>query len=404
MNFAENFTKRIQESAEKAASAAKNFKGFDEMADEDEYIHSPDLNISKQSGRWQQQQQQQQQSAQNSVHARTEALNSIISHDTADNGSSWSLLDRPQQDAAKSRGIASSPRSLSPPRRSKKPPPLRSEEATTFASNPASSAPLKSPQKPNPWLSVVSDTLEGSSGTRRTNSSLGGCESDNISLEKSEWQQSSEEEISDDENDPILSQIRASKRRLPSKAHKGKSRREQGQEKKSYRFFDSLEQREAMNGQSLSASEFSQNALEIETQPDLTSPQNGNNPMPSLKSWMMSPFQRNAQNDPSSIVNKAKLFLKRGPLSRKEPTMHQETPSGSDQEEFQVLNSNSLLGEDELAALAQYKEQESFCSFRYLCKLARKHPREAFIVFTFFLGVFVYFYSRRKSNEDDVQR
>ena len=35
MNFAGNFTKKLQESAEQAASAAKSFKGFDEMADQD---------------------------------------------------------------------------------------------------------------------------------------------------------------------------------------------------------------------------------------------------------------------------------------------------------------------------------------------------------------------------------
>jgi hypothetical protein len=47
MNFAD-ITKKLQQQAEKAATAAKNFKGFDEMAENDEYIHNDSLNVKKQ--------------------------------------------------------------------------------------------------------------------------------------------------------------------------------------------------------------------------------------------------------------------------------------------------------------------------------------------------------------------
>jgi hypothetical protein len=180
-----------------------------------------------------------------------------------------------------------------------------------------------------------------------------------------------------------------------------------------------LEERtSAVNGKPLSASDFAQQqkhpVLEMEMEglasdaaAESSSP-TANNPMSSLKSWMTSPFRRNAnpsqQQNSSSVVHKAASFLKLGPLSRKEPSYSQSETAQEDgnDEEIQVVHSNNLLGDEELAALAQYKESK--ISLRALYKLSRKHPREAFIVFTFVMAVFVYLYSRRKSNEDDVTR
>jgi hypothetical protein len=44
MNFYD-VTKRLQQQAEKAAAAARNFKGLDALAAQDDYIHSDSLNV-----------------------------------------------------------------------------------------------------------------------------------------------------------------------------------------------------------------------------------------------------------------------------------------------------------------------------------------------------------------------
>jgi len=46
MNFGE-WTSALKDSAAKAADAARSFKGFDDMAEKDDYIHSDDLNVKK---------------------------------------------------------------------------------------------------------------------------------------------------------------------------------------------------------------------------------------------------------------------------------------------------------------------------------------------------------------------
>jgi hypothetical protein len=468
MNFAENFTSKIKASAEKAASAAKNFKGFDEMADQDEYIHSEGLNV-KSCRRERQQQQKEEDQGVSQEEQKSPSLPA---------SASWSLLDRPPRgsnhgmqtpppynanrqqrlppmpaaraghagsSSVASASSAASSRSTSPIRQS-----LSQSELYYGNDRPSltkqTSMGTQRSQTSMPLLSVVADALEGSSisesGRHRRTSLNSGYASDdddssvnrrqnqNDSHSSSSSSSDSEDDSDDDEEDPILSQIRHKKKRSTATTmrqynkrsnrnkHKDRKNSKSKKEKNPHRFMQDLEQRGAggMEESYLSPTDFAQkrHVLEMEQSPqngsnsNTTSLTTTNNPISSLKSWIASPFSKNSTN---SVTSKAVSFLKRGPLSRARDNSNsnqkQTVPTTSEQEEFQVLVSSSVLGDEELAALAQYKEQQGLCCkawscFKSACGKIRKHPRESFILFTLVLGIVVFFYSRRKSNEDDV--
>ena len=422
-----------------------------------EYIHSPDLNVGNSKKKPVGQREQAAMNETNAQQILSTANNSNAAfannffptgecdQSTSDHSASWSLLDRPSRSNHKSQ--ASTTRSLSPQRREVSapseqsqpqptPPPAKRQQQyiakKAIPTSESTSSFKRNKNAANPWLSVVSDALEGSSSVseRRTNSSLAGYDSDSSSLQgagtSSSSSNSSDEESSNDESDPILSQIKPSKRKplRPRKNDKNKQKHrrdkhssrtkyseQKEQSKNPHRFMEGLEGRDNKyygNGQPLSASDFAQqqkhHVLEMESAETVTASttETSKNPLSSLRSWVASPFQRNNNSQTSSVVTKATTFLKRGPLSRKEPSLRVEEEQ-QQEEEIQVLNSNSLLGDDELAAIAQYNEESRF-TVKAMLKLAWRHPREAFIVFTFVLGVVVFFYSRKKSNEDDVTR
>lgn len=414
-----NFASKLMAKAEEAAEAAKNFKGFDEMADEDEYIHSEGLNVKGQNQKDQQQQQHQDREEANSL-----ADSNISAEPT------WSLLDRPAvasqsaapENSGRGRTISrnastisstSPASSISPPPR-QRPPPARPKFTQP---TPQPAAPARSAMS---YMSVVADALESrpiSEAARQTNrqqSSFSGYDTDNEESVKHQEEESSSssssDDSSDDEDDAILSQIRQSKSGSSrEKRHRKKNKKRK--KKDPNRFMEELNRRgpTPIPGSS-SAAEFSrkqqqkQQALEMEPLVNATDDNNsgsGGGRMANLKKWI-SPFQRNS---PDSVVAKATSFLKKGPLSRRDPEAPPPPEEADGVEEFQVVAGSSVLSDDELQALAQMNSQSkmSMLSPMMLMPVVKKNPREAFIVFTMLLAIFVFFFTRKTSNENDVQ-
>lgn len=311
--------------AEEAAEAAKNFKGFDEMADQDEYIHSEGLNVK---GQNQNQQQQQGREETNSL-----AESNISAEPT------WSLLDRPAvasqsaaPESARGRNLSrnastisstSPASSISPPPRQR--PPAARPKSYFAQPAPQPAAPQRSAMS---YMSVVADALESgpmSEPARQTNrqlSSFSGYDTDNEESVKRQEEESSSssssDDSSDDEDDAILSQIRQSKS-ASSREKRHRKKPKKSKKKNPNRFMEELNRRgPAPVPGSASAAEFGKKKQQVLEMEPLVNATDGNNDgsgaggrMANLKKWI-NPFQRNS---PDTMVAKATSFFeKRSPF------------------------------------------------------------------------------------------
>lgn len=259
---------------------------------------------------------------------------------------------------------------------------------------------------------------ENSSYRRQSSNSSSSSSSDDTSSDDSD------DDSDDDENDPILSQIRQSKkdkkesaksklkkkerrRREKEKLKRAKNKRskrhhpqQQQQQKKKNpnRFMDELDERSASAPQS-HVLEMERNAMaarnnKINNSNDADA---ADNPLSSFKSWVSTSVQRN-NGKASAMAAKATSFLKLGPLSRRDPNRTTSNNANGDEENnFEVVSSSNVLGDDELAALAQINSnsQPRMCSFRWCWNKGRANPREAFIAFTMLFAMYAWFFPRR---------
>lgn len=397
--------------AKKAAEEAKNFKGFDEMAEEDDYIHSEGLNVK------------------NSAPAPPPPPPGP-QEDSVSVEPTWSLLDRPRgrpvSRNASSISSASPVASLSPVR------------VPTTVKAPALPKPQPQPAVPkSPYLSVVADALETGSATRNEDprtfksSSFSGYDSDNEESAHRQQQRrysssstssssssssSSDDDSSASEDDVILTQIRnKQKKKQLKKKKKKKKKAKRKQRKKSNRFMEDLESRmpAPVPGSAASAAEFAQQqqqqqraALEVESQTTTAKPSKGR--LTSFKSWMADSWSKGVPDNAASPIATtaagiADKFLKLGPLSRKEAPP--QAPATVQEEEFLITNSSSVMSPDELAALAAMNSssQQSMFSPASLYAKMKKSPRESFVAFTMLFAIWAYFWTRKTSNENDVQ-
>ena len=428
-------------------AAAADFKGFDEMAEEDDYIHSDGLNVKAYKSD-PVSDQQQQESIQNNYND---------SSNIPDAEPTWSLLDRPT--STRTTASMTPPRAASPVRstRSISPSPQRLPAPASFKktskSKPAdyfvSPTPPASQPAPMPYLSVVADAMEGGGGSsvsgsgRFRRSASSGYDTDNeessnrhgysSSSSSSSSSDDSDNDSDDDEDDPIMSQIRESKQnKKASKSKKKKRRRKKERRKKSRqrdyhnnnkqqqyhddpsrnnsnpggkknpnRFMDQMDEREAAEPAGTNfVLEMQRNAMAANNNNNNNNNNNGpdGSSMSSLKNWMTSSFQR-TPNKATAMAAKATSFLKLGPLSRR-PLFSANSNSanntkGDEENNFSVVSSSNVLGDDELAALAEINSQAQspkMCSPRWLWTKGRQNPREAFIVFTMLFAVYAWFF------------
>ena len=421
------FTNKIKASAEAAAVAARSFKGFDDMAAQDIYIHSDTLNTP---GSKREPKQSKSSVVAPSSRREREGGGSQTGIDTdlSENsgGSSWSLLDRPRHVTTpknEDNGAAATA--------SKQSRPWNSANVISEPGSPPDTHSHSPPQRQSTMsmLDVVADTLSSNNslGTREKQTTMGKSMPMSNSASNREDHSSiasassSEDGLSDDdESDPILSMIRKSPQAAPSSKTKNPTSRggketlkpikKQTQakmqflemedaspvhqkkiKKNSNRFMEELDQRMAMpeldnidddDDDDMEAGLLSSSSAKAPAEPSFF--------------WgMLSNGVGSRQQDSNAATKERKA----APLTR-QSWRTQKKPV---EESYAVVGSSSVLGEDEIRALAQLKESSARQGMGTAClDKVRRHPREAFIVFTLLLGWVVYFSTKNISLENDV--
>jgi len=89
----------------------------------------------------------------------------------------------------------------------------------------------------------------------------------------------------------------------------------------------------------------------------------------------------------------------RSPLSRTTSSVVSETPK---EEEFHVVQSSAILGEEDQAELDRIRLGAQGDTLTFILNIVKQHPQFAFIAFTLVLASAMYFYSRHEGAEDDV--
>ena len=91
----------------------------------------------------------------------------------------------------------------------------------------------------------------------------------------------------------------------------------------------------------------------------------------------------------------------RSPLSRTASSVRA-TESTTPEEEFHIVQSSAILGEEDQAELDRIRLGAQGDSLTFVLNIVKQHPQFAFIGFTLVLGSAMYFYSRYRGAEDDV--
>lgn len=370
MDFGQ-FAKKLQASADKAlkdatqnakqaAEAARSFKGFDSMAEQDEYIHSEGLNVKPRrhngvAGGSRQKQSSTAESQNISPPPRVSALSSAV----------WS--SPPKVTAPDARQNSSNHQNTE----------VISGSRLTNFENKTGNKHCPERQRPMPLLSVVHDTLN-SEKSRQINSSPN----------------EEEEKDDDDEKDPLMAILRqdsgsfskegkASKMQsleIESSDEESSLATSSSEKKKTHRFFEDLE-----------------NKLRNPLEPcpaDLDNIDAVEEKKTSSWLWNLASSQKN--NAPSATENRKHA----APLSRsKKPKVDQL----KEENDFDVVVSSAMLGNEEMRALTQLKQNSSNTNpAAALLRFAMRHPRETFIAFTLLVAVYVFFFNRNISTGDDA--
>lgn len=91
----------------------------------------------------------------------------------------------------------------------------------------------------------------------------------------------------------------------------------------------------------------------------------------------------------------------RSPLSRTLTSVH-DTASSTPEEEFHIVESSAILAEEDQAELDRIRLGAQGDSLTFVLNIVKQHPQFSFIGFTLVLGSAMYFYSRYRGAEDDV--
>jgi hypothetical protein len=425
MNFG-GFTNKLKASAEAAAVAARSFKGFDDMAARDEYIHSDTLNtpgVKREPA-------QSKSSVAVAPRTRREpeeegGSQSGIDTDLSEHsGSSWSLLDRPRQDATpKNEGGNAAAATAS---KQSRPWYAAKEISETGIASSIHSLPdthsHSPPQRQStmPMLGEVAYTLSSNykSGVREKKTAKNASISNRAKYpddddSSSASTSSSENRFSDDgEDDPILSMIR--KKTPPSSLSSSRRGKEKPKPVKKQTQMHFLEMEDASPVHQKNVKKNSNRFMEeLDQRMAMPELDNNDNDDDDMEAGLLSSSSAKAPAEPSFLwgmlskgvgsrqqeSNAAAKERKAAPLTRQS----WRTQIKPVEESFAVVGSSSVLGEDEIRALAQLKESSARQGMGTAClDKVRRHPREAFIVFTLLLGWAVYFYTKNISLENDV--
>jgi len=413
MNF-ERFTNRVKASAAAAASAAREFKGFDDMAANDEYIHSEDLNVRNRSHDGDRGQ------------SRVESLEeNPLLHHADDHQHHPGQHGSPLSPSSPFPQTSQSPMVPYPSSRQEKPKTLaetgRSATMPEYCSKtpPPSTNRAQRQQEKTPLLDIVADTLNNS-----TLKSLKSNMSDTDTASSAALPVSSTlEDDSDEDDDPIFAILKKGGTPLRRDHDRNEDRsrysgqrsqmtpmeiEEGGQYKgKASRFMDDLDDRISRpNPPSATASVASLDS----TLTDGTENRNiiqepAKTVTTAAVSWIRGIANRSQNRNDTSGKSQSPKIRSPPPLARQK-----RKPAGGMQDEsFDVVVSSAVLADDELRQLQELKQSSQLATTQtnLICRLfglIRQHPREAFIVLTLILGILAYLYSQAMSTEDNVTR
>mmetsp|Transcript_32525 Transcript_32525/g.54458 ORF Transcript_32525/g.54458 Transcript_32525/m.54458 type:complete len:427 (+) Transcript_32525:299-1579(+) len=421
-----DFASKLREVREQAKVAVKRIElptklpTFDDLAAQDEYIHSEEFNVRGRPREYKRKQKDA--NGDDTVPANDNGLqrqsDESSAYDslstTTETSSVWSLLDRPNGGVDKNdRGST-----LVPPSLKQDDPPQQSEE--NKASTPVA---VNKPQekKATPLLSIVADTLQDThSDTRRTTASTSPpsvsttCSASRSELDGDNDDDQSIEEDVDGEEDPILSMIQKEKQSLlPS--FKSSSRggndipvlsldesSKNSNIKSSNRFMDDLDRRLETPEEQMEAGRIATEAWST-NEGDASASVAGQSETPYFTKGPFGGLVMNmALRNFNRIVKRSESAPIRSsapPLARERP---QKSPVKHPEDEFQVQSSSSVLGRDDLAQLEQLKSRQGGGSkLLLLMEPMHENRRFIFIAFTMLLAVVVYFLTQKRL-EDDV--
>lgn len=345
MNF-ERLKSKLKDSASKAAEAAKSFKGFDDMAANDDYIHTEGLNVKRKN--------------------RTDALELTAN-------SSSATHEEEEEEKALSLSLSSRsgvPYSTPPPRQST---PRQSSVPLLTIVKTALSDHSRNPRHGHP--SDEEDDGEESlyNNTRTSNN--------NHFLDMESIENGGE--VTDDEDDPILQRMQ------PQGKRKGR--------KNVNRFMEDLEQRVSATLREDESNSQPENVPLITT--STTSTTKGTDEQP--KGWLGWPLRLRTDNTENVAASAVAPLAK----PKRERHNYKQATSTAEPETFEVVTSTAMLDDadmQELAQLQQRQQQQQSTLIEKIWMFYQAHPRECFIGFTLLLGAMAYFHSRRETVEDDV--
>lgn len=377
MNF-RDYASKLRSQAEAVAS---KIPSFDQMAANDEYIHSEEFNFRGQT-------------KSKKLPAEPSADNVLpISGPATDRDDtsmgSWSLLDRPATRIKSSllpstipgKGVAPSDTSSQ----------NKAEFNASSSSNTISSSEAKQEknQQQTPsstsLLSVVTHTLQGTYRPQMDSSSEStDTGTDVLDSGYSDGSDQGGIDSDDDEDDPIILLLR------DKRNSSGKSSDKSAKAKKSSRrFLDDLDKRLATPMQMEEGEAIAEKKAPSTANTAFASFQNP------LEKWVPSIAQRSFQRflRPTEVST-----LPNAPPLAREQKAKKEIPKPPE-EEFQATASSSLLADDELAELARLNMSTRKSLVSVLLDSFLENRQFGFILFTLILAIYLFFFRR---DDDDV--
>jgi hypothetical protein len=398
-----NFSDYASKIRSQAAAAASKIPTFDDMAAQDDYIHSEDFHVSG----------QKKPKKEETVTPRIpEEPQQVVEPDeTSSSTSSWSLLDRPSQlrTSMPKEEPTYSYHQVAPavvqntlPGINKR---IEYDELEGSSSEPAAREQLIKKQSSLPLFPVVADALGSKAESDDT------VESEDDAL----YSEDSDDDSLDymDEDDPIMSLIRESESKPKGKPKRKPQRTPQRtksparrtatdpyqdtttsvKKKKPTRFMDDLDQRLMGTTDDRMEAGMGQQPHSAATP---TATKNINPFGNWVKNLATSPQLNRLLRRPEPTAGSSSKAP--APLARQRPNNEPAKPSADN---FHVAVSSSVLADDELAKLAKLKQSSTHGRLSMLLDSFRENRRFLFILFTLILSALVYFYSRRVV-EDDV--
>ena len=386
----------------KASAVARNIPNFDDMAANDDYIHSEEFNVRGQPRAMPESL---------SIATVTAPPAGVADPDETSSMGSWSLLDRPPAHL-RSPGVLFSKDKLET--FSIQGSLQGGIDSTTMSASTSVSSEGLSATKQRlsrssssiPLLSVVANALDDNDTDNADPGDGDGLDTSGESDSSQSDDASVDSELDDDENDPILSIIRQSKTPAKERQRKFNAKRKKSVEKKtditpargksSQRFLQDLDER-ASDGAG---------DERIEATPPVPTPSSETTTVFGMKAPFggllinvaKSQFDRILRRTESSAG--ADIYSSKTtapPLARERP--QKAKTHAAHALDFQSAASTSFMGDEEMAELARLKGDTKLGRCSVIVGLIQAYQSYCLIIVTLILAIFVFFFQR---SPDDV--